>query len=50
MDKRALTQEGLEELSGVTQTTIGGILRGSDPRLSTIRRLAAALPELLESR
>lgn len=48
MDKRALTQEGLSEVSGVSQATIGNILRGSDPRLSTLRRLVAALPELLD--
>lgn len=49
MRGRGLTQEALEERSGVAQTTIGNILRGSDPRLSTIGRLAAALPELLEA-
>lgn len=48
MEKRALTQEALSERSGVSQTTIGNILRGSDPRLSTLRRLVAAVPELLD--
>lgn len=49
MEQRGLTQENLEEISGVAQTTIGNILRGSDPRQSTMKRLAAALPELLNA-
>jgi predicted transcriptional regulator len=41
-----VTQERLEELSGVSQSAISKILKGGDPKLSTVRALEAALPRL----
>lgn len=43
--RRGLTQEQLEERSGVKQTNISAIERGavSDPNSSTVMKLAAAL-------
>lgn len=47
-----LTQEQLAEILGVTQGSVGQMeagIRGKSPRLSTLRRLAAALEVSLEA-
>jgi len=41
-----MTQEQLEAASGVSQTQISRLLKGGDPRLSTLLKLERALPNL----
>lgn len=43
MDRVGVTQYSLEKLSKVPQPTIQRILKGSDPKASTIKKLAKAL-------
>lgn len=43
MERAQVTQYALEKLSGVPQPTIQRILKGSDPKASTVNKLAAAL-------
>ncbi len=43
-ERKLLTQQALADRSGLTQTTISAIEVGKhEPRISTVRRLAAAL-------
>jgi transcriptional regulator with XRE-family HTH domain len=43
MDRVGVTQYSLEKLSKVPQPTIQRILKGSDPKASTVKKLAVAL-------
>lgn len=43
MDRVGVTQYSLEKLSKVPQPTIQRILKGSDPKASTVKKLAHAL-------
>ncbi|QDP47103.1 MAG: hypothetical protein Tp1111SUR522732_41 [Prokaryotic dsDNA virus sp.] len=43
MNKAHITQYALEKISGVPQPTIQRILKGSDPKVSTVKKLAQAL-------
>jgi transcriptional regulator with XRE-family HTH domain len=44
--ERALSQQDLERMTGITQATISNLEQGNRPaRLSTIRKLAEALNE-----
>lgn len=45
-----MTQEQLEELSGVDQATVSRILRGGAPSFQSLERLERALPRLREIR
>lgn len=43
-----MTQEDLSQASGVPVSTISGIERGADPRMSTAKMLAKALRARLD--